>query len=404
MRKFIGIIMVVALLSLLSPLLSSPVSGAIGISLGPSRIELEDALRGEVYERMIRVSSGCEDTATLLLFAGGDAGEWISFYDWDNPGAPIESVTIAGHDTVKVLVRFSIPEDAASGDYTATIDAESMPEAGVEGGQVGMKLRARANVTIEVTGEQILTGDVKSITARDVEVNYPLKIKVEFVNTGNVVAQPEIDVAISKDGTAIDSFTFAEAKVKVGLRQVIPMEWDTTGRELGDYLARTAVSLGGEVISTRELNFAILPVGTLSREGVLTELSLQGNPKLGAMAKIQATFFNTGQIDTKAKFIGEAYCDNELVDTLESEESLIPVGQEDTLTSYVKLERPGNYDIKGYINYEGKKTEVKEIFFALGEARGGLPFSLSTPFIIGVIVVLVAVIAVMALRRRRKAA
>ena len=403
MRKFIGIIMVVALLSLLSPLLSSPVA-AIGLSVAPTRIELEDALRGEVYERMIRVSNGCEDTATFLLLAEGDAAEWISFHDWDNPAAAIESVTIAGHDSVKVLVRFSIPEDAASGDYAATIDAETMPEAGVEGGQVGIKLRARANVSIEVTGEQILTGDVKSITARDVEVNYPLKIKVEFVNTGNVVAQPSIDVAISKDGTAIDSCSSAEAKVKVGSRQIIPVEWDTAGRELGDYLAHAAVSLGGEVISTRELNFAILPFGTLTREGVLTELSLQGNPKLGAMAKIQATFFNTGRIDTRAKFIGEAYCDNELVDALESEESLIPVGQEDTLTSYVNLERPGNYDIKGYINYEGKKTELKQISFTLGEAGRGLPFSLSTPLIIGVIVVLIAVIAVMALRRRGKAA
>lgn len=402
MRKLIGIIILVALLSLLSPLLSSPVS-AIGLSIGPTRIELEDALRGEVYERMVRVSNGCEDTATLLLLAAGDAGEWISFHDWDNPAAPIESVTLAGHDSVKVLVRFSIPEDAASGDYAATIDAETMPEAGVESGQVGIKLRAQANVSIKVTGKQILTGDVRSITARDVEVNYPLKIKVEFVNTGNVVAQPEIDVAISKDGTAIDGFTSAEAKVKVGSRQIIPVEWDTAGRELGDYVASTAISLDGEVISTRELNFAILPVGTLSRAGVLTELSLQGNPKLGGIAKIQATFFNTGQIDTRAKFIGEVYCDNELVDAMESEESLIPVGQEDTLTSYVKLERPGHYDIKGYVNYEGKKTGVKEISFAIGEAGGGLPFSLSTPFIIGVIVILIAVIAVMALRRRRAA-
>ncbi len=356
-------------------------------------------MRGETYERMIRVSSGCEDSATFLLLTGGDAGEWISFYDWDNPAVPIESVTIAGHDSANVLVRFSIPEDAPSGDYTATIDAESTPVAGEEGGQMGVTLRARANVSIEVTGEQILTGEVKSIAARDVEVNYPLETKVEFVNTGNVVAQPEIDVAITKDGVAIDSFSFAEAKAKVGLREIITVAWDTTGKEPGDYIANVAVSLGGELIATKELNFAILPVGALTREGVFTELAFEGNPKLGTVAKIQATFLNTGQKDTRAKFVGEAYCDNELIDTLESEEVLIPVGQNDVLTSYVNLDRQGNYTVKGYVNYEGKKTGVKEISFTVSSQESS--FNVLIPAI-AVIVVLAGVLVYMTLRKRRR--
>ena len=383
--------------------------GAAGLGVAPTEIHLDDVLRGSEVLRSIRVFNIGEETVSFRLTASGEAAEWISFCDPDDPATTVETVTAPGNGKAEVWVKFKIPEDAADGIYTATIYVESTPseEAELTGeGEAAQSvaLQMTSRVTIEVTGSQILTGNVRGISAVDVEVNYPLRIMVEFKNTGNVVATPQIGVEISKDDEAIGSFISAEAKVKVANSEIISVEWDTTGRELGDYLARAAVSLGGEVIATEELNFAILPVGTLTREGVFTELALEGNPKLGTIAKIQATFFNTGQIDTKARFIGEVYCDNELVDTPEGEEVLIPVGQRDALTSYFKPDEPGDYDIKGYVNYEGKKTEVKEMSFTIGEAGGGLPFSLSTPFVIGVIVVLVGVIAFLALRRRGKAA
>lgn len=412
MRKVIKALMIGAIALLLLCLTPYNV-GAAGLGVAPTEIHLDDVLRGSEVLRSIRVFNIGEETVSFRLTASGEAAEWISFCDPDDPATTVETVIVPGNGKAEVWVKFKIPEDAADGIYTATIYVESTPseEAELTGeGEAAQSvaLQMPSRVTIEVTGSQILTGNVRGISAVDVEVNYPLRITVEFKNTGNVVATPQIDVEITKDAEAIGSFSSAEAKVKVANSEIISVEWDTTGKELGDYLARAAVSLGGEVIATDELNFTILPVGTLTREGVLTELALEGNLKLGTITKVQATFFNTGQIDTKAKFIGEVYCDNELVDALESEETLIPVGQKDTLASYLKLERPGNYDIKGYINYEGKKTEVKEISFTLAEASGeasqGRSFNLFSPIAIAVIVVLIAVIAFVALRRRRKAA
>jgi len=375
---------------------------AAGLGVGPAKIEISDALRGGEYKRTISIKYIGEGESILKLNAAGDVSDWVSFYERGGSTTPIESVTALAGEWTYAIVQFNIPDDCPVGSATGTLYVESVPPEDSEHGGVTVGLQGKVDVSITVTGTQILAGDVTSISATDIEVGYPLRVDVHFRNTGNVVATPQVDVAITKDGAAIGSFTFAETEVKPESSETICVEWDTADRELGEYLADVAVSLR-DVIATQELTFDILPFGTLSREGVLTELSLEGNAKLGAIAKIQATFANTGQIATKAKFIGEAYCDNELVDTLESEETLIPVGQEETLMSYIKLESPGNYDIKGYINYEGKKTEVKEISFAVGEAGGGLPFSLSTP-LIGVIVVLVAVIAFLALRRRRKPA
>jgi len=395
-KKAIYFIVVSLVLLLFSFLPISDVS-ASGLGVAPPRIVIEDALRDSEYQRMITIFNPTGQPLTVSLNASGDAATWLSFHEMGDPSRPIETIASVP-DEASFLLKIKIPEDAPNGEHKASV----LVQRGADGG--GVVLGVEVAVTITVTGTQILRGEVLGISTRDTEAGYPQRMEIQFRNTGNVAATPQTDVEITKDGAAIDSITSAEVQVGVESQEMIAVEWDTAGRELGDYVAQISVSLAGAVLATEDLPFTLMPVGTFSRAGVFEELALQGDPKLGATAKIQATFSNTGEIDTKAKFIGEVCCDKELVDALESEESLIPVGQEDILTAYVKLERPGNYDIKGYINYEGKKTEVKEISFTLGKTGGGLPFNLSTPFIIGIIVVLVAVIAVMALRRRGKPA
>lgn len=405
MRNIIKIVvsgLTPVLLLFLLPLNAS----AIGLGIAPTDLQITDALRGTEHQRMVTIFNPGEGEINVRLGAEGEASSWISFYQASDPSRPIDSISVLGKGNAPLLVKIKIAPDAAIGSYKATVYAETIPPEGEEiEGRVTTKLRVPASVVITVTGTQILRGVVSSISARDVEAGYPLRIKVRFQNTGNVMATPQVGVEVIKDNADIDSFTSVQNEVKPERSETISVEWDTTGRQPGDYVAHVAVSLAGKTISAEELNFAILPPGTLARAGVFEELGLEGEPKLGTIVKVQATFSNTGRIDTKAKFIGEAYCDNELVDALESEESLVLMGEKGTLTSYVELERPGHYDIKGYINYEGKKTDIKEISFTLGEAGGGVPFSLSTRFIalIAVIVILVGVIAFMALRRRKAA-
>jgi len=340
-----------------------------------------------------------EGETTLQLTATGDIAEWVSFYDPNNPSSPIESASATAGEWTRLWVKFYIPDNAPVGTSTGTILITTAALSESESG-ASIQLQAKTEVSIVVTGTAVLSGQVNSISTRDTETGYPLRIEVQFKNTGNMVATPEINVNISQDGVNIDSPSFAQEAVKPKQTGTICAEWDTSGRDLGDYTAHVAVDLGEETLGTEELSFAILPVGTITRAGVFTELSLKGEPGLGEIIKIQATFLNTGQIDTEAKFIGELYCDNELVDTLESEEALVPVGQSDILTSYVTPEKQGDYDIKGYVNYEGRKTEVKEISFSIGGAGGGHSFNW---FILAVtaIAILVGVLAYMAIRRKR---
>jgi hypothetical protein len=373
---------------------------AVGLGVGPTNIEISDALRGGEYLRTISIKYIGEGQAIMELSVTGDISDWVTFYEHGELTTPVEHVTAIAGEWTYAMVQFSIPDNAPVGNTTGTIYVNNIPPEGDGDGGVTVGLQGKVDVNIIVTGTQILTGVVNSVTARDTEVGYPLRVEVQFRNTGNVVATPQIDIEITKDDASIDNLTFAETKVNPEKSEAIPVEWDTDGRELGDYAAHVAISLDEEVIATGDLDFAILPVGTLTRFGEFIELAFEGEPKLGTITKVQATFSNSGFIDTKAKFIGELYCDNELIDTLESEETLVPVGQSDILISYVMPEKQGDYDVKGYINYEGKETEVKEISFSIGEAGGGHSFNWLI-LTVTVIAILAGVIAYMVIRRKR---
>jgi len=416
--KKVGIrIALITLLLLLSGVTLFPVA-ATGIAVTPSHLEISDALRGGEYERNITIYNPDNELTDYTLTASGDAGEWISFYKQEDAVSLVNRVTIPGNESVRMLVKFTIPHDAANGEHKATIIVTSVPaeEASGGSGQV-VSLAAPVAVTIFVTGSQILSGVVDSINIDDVEVKYPLRIKVQFHNTGNVVATPLIAVKIAnQDGTTINNFTSSEFNIKPERRETIPLEWDTTGKDPGDYIANVSVTLGDSVIKQEQLNFSILPTGTLTRSGSLTELKFGGEPGLGVLTAIQATFVNTGQIDTKAKFVGEVYHNDILVDTLQSEELLVAVGNTEFLEAYFKPDQPGEYRIKGYVIYEGKKTEEKEISFAItkndevehltnaistsaGDPKQTFDFFILALGVIGALVIIVVIFMILRSRR-----
>jgi len=362
-------------------------NAGIGLGISPASITISAAFKGGTYERTITVFNSGDETGTFELTAEGECADWISFYKPEEPNTPITEVTIPGKGKAKVLVKFDIPADIANANYTATIYARSIPEGGEEEGAVAHAvIRIPSKVLIQVTGTQILKGSVKSITAADTEVGYPLKIKVVFQNEGNVIAKPKIAVTITKTGegvVVVDRFVHEKTGIKPGKEGIIKVLWNTTGRDTGDYIANVTVSLGDEdeVLATKDLHFKILPLGSLTRRGVLHSLAIEGEPLVNIVIKLVANFENTGEIDTMAKFRGEIYHEDDLLDVLGSEEMFVESGETAKLVSYYKILEPGNYTIRGRVLYAGKETEEKEVSFSvpvpeveeLGEAKNGIP-------------------------------
>ena len=364
MKKISKIIFVIGLILIILSLNA----WAAGIAVSPSKIEMDDVMKGAEPERVLTVFNTATYEDTFSLTVTGDISDWISFYRMDDPATPINNITIPAEDKAQVLVKFAIPADTAAGDgYTSKIYVQSIPPK-AEAGQAAVMIKMPVYVMINVTGTQTLAGTVESIATTDTEVNVPLKIRVEFRNTGNVVAKPTVNVDISRDGAVVDSVTYSDKEVAPNRKETVRVEWDTAEIKSGDYVAKVSVLLGGEVLETKELPFKLFPPGELTRHGALNGIICEGEPAVGAVTKILSTFVNTGGIDTKARFAGEVYRDGNLIDTIESNELLVLMGASETLTSYLTIESPGSYVIKGHVEYEGRTTDTEELSFDVSGA------------------------------------
>ncbi len=203
-------------------LFSGALAAAIGIGIAPNTMEISSALRGTDYDRPLSVFNTGDSANNYSLSANGEAGGWISFYEISDTEAPVNVTSIDGKSKRSFIVRISVPDDAPSGTYNATISAKTIPNSDSTNNSISAVLLAKTFVELDVTGEQIVDGAVSTITIEEnTEPGYPLRIGTSFKNTGNVMASPEVSVSIEKDGEAVSRFTYTDVKVKPSMTETI---------------------------------------------------------------------------------------------------------------------------------------------------------------------------------------
>ena len=349
-----------------------------GVAIGPQSIEITAAIRGGDYERIVTVFNPSTYEDNFTIGASGEAGNWLSFYEWQSKTpTPLENFTIKAGGDIPILVKIKVPQDAFNGSYKATIFAETKPNEVSNTSQVLAVMRSEAFLSIEVSGNMIVAGEVNTITAQDAEVGYPIRLEINFKNTGNVAVQPQVDYQIMKGTTKVTEGTDNKTSVKAGSIVDIGIELDSASALTGDYSGHVNVSLQGKSLASKDVSFKLLPAGTFTKKGEITSLQYEGNTLQNNMLKILAEFKNTGEGDALAKLIGEVYIGSDLVDTIKSEDTLIPVHESGTLTAYLKLANAGMYVIKGYISYEGKRTGTQEISLNVAAAPVAPPLQAS---------------------------
>jgi len=355
---------IVLALLLLSCLLVLPAAAA-GMGVGPSYLEITDAMRGGEYERLLTLFNLGDEDVNFGFVVTGEASDWITFYGIDAQDIPIDKIFVEGDMETSVLVKVNIPQEIGNGEYEAIITVTTIP--GDEQGKSAqtVALAAQVEAHIMITGTQILQGIISNMRIRDIEEGYPLRIETSFRNTGNVAATPIFDIEIIKNNQTIETFTIADTTLRPEDSELFHVECDTAEISKGDYTCNIVVSLGGDVIATEELQFTVLPRGTLTRSGVCTAMGIDSSPQLGIISKLKAVFLNDGQIDTNAKLVAEIYRDGVFVDVVNGDELLVPVGFTTELLVYLRPETPGNYTIKAHILYEGKRTDMDDLSFEI---------------------------------------
>lgn len=338
-----------------------PAAADVGVGVSPPFLSIDDALRGTTYENYLTIfNTDNSSTNTYGLSDYGDISGWVSYYLPDNPDTAITSIDIPARGNQRILVKIAVPADTPNGAYSGILSITAMAKApGENNVSVGMEAPVAVNIT--VTGTQNISGRVNDILAYDVEVGYPLRLIVMFENTGNVAAIPLIEATINYKGAKVASFSSNSTKVAAGKVQNVEVEWDTTGNAPAAYTAKVAVSLDGQVLLQKDVPFNILPLGSLTRSGELKDIVIDNAAIVSKPCKVQATFANTGQIDTNVYFTGEVYLDGNLIQVMTSDTLLVKHGQQDTLTAYFTPEQAGDLNIKVQATFEGKKSDIKEI-------------------------------------------
>ena len=394
MNLIARVTMVVAV-ALAAAIVCQPVSAA-GIAVGPSSQTIENALRGGSFERSLTIFNPSDMGFDVVLKTEGSAKDWIKFSAIDG-SEEIQKVYAPKKGQIPVLLRVKVPDDVANGRYTAKVVVETVPGEKVPG-SVGMVLQATSALEITVTDVERVSGEVMSIVVRDTEVDIPLGVEVGFKNTGNVVVTPEITAVISRDGTVIDTISEAKTPVRPTFTERIVVHWPNEGLAAGTYQADVTVSLRGAVLTEEGRTFAILPLGSLTRQGELTDLGYEGALTVGKPIKITGLFKNSGSIATRARLSGEVYRGGSLVDVISGDEMTVLVFSENPLTAYYTPKEPGEYTMKTCAVFEGKTTDSKDMVFTIQPDSSGLSLPLSP----GPVIAALAFIGLFAAGRRNR--
>jgi hypothetical protein len=361
MKKFL-VIFTTILIFCLTP----SIAQALGVAVGPTKIDINDAIRGGEYERLIRIFNPSPEDTEYTLTVEGTAANWTSFF-YSDPEKPVGSkLLIVGESNVPILMKIKVPDDIANDTYTANIIVKTAPPENQGETSVSTILQAISLLTIEVQGEQIRDGEVIRISVADTEVGIPARIETLFKNTGNVKVQPRIDCVILKENEKITEISRADTEIGVEVQDTIVVEWNTDDQREGEYTARVSVYLDDRLLSTIDIPFELFAPGTLTKEGEFASFYYEGQPVLNSLIKLAGVFSNTGKVASYASLTAEIYLDDELVDIVESEKNLAPVGQKVGVSVYYTFEKAGNYTIKGLISFDGKRTDTKEIDLVIG--------------------------------------
>ena len=355
-------------------LLLGPVR-AQGVGVVPAIVDITDAVRGGEYTKLVTLLNETDADSTFEVARDGEAAGWVLLHPLEDPTKSLDSVVVPANGATRVLLSVAVPPDAPNGVQNGVISFKSVITNNDPAGAA--RARVSTGITVQlkvnVSGLEKLSGTVLDVSASDVEAGDPLRIETAFSNTGNVKAQPEIKFQVKDSaGAVVGEASSSDTAVGAGQTSTVESLWDTSGKDLGAYVASVAVTLGGNQIYTQDVAFQIVEVGTLRGLGVLQKITLENSPDPGGVAEIAARFQNKAHTETRAVFVAEIYYGDQLVDTITTSDQLVQPDEVATIKGSVNVMEKGKYTVRGKVTFDGKSTDAKELSFSV-PVGSGLP-------------------------------
>lgn len=377
---------------------------ADGLTVFPGSLDFPDTFRGGEYYLPVGVVNNADVEATFRFQKQGDASDWLSLVDINDRKTAVESLVVPPHEQGQLMARMAVPAQTANGRYRGSmvvmrsLNGEGGSTRGTTG-NASVSIGAQVNVLVVVSGTQRIEGKFEDLSIADTEVGLPLQAVSTIGNSGNVLVVPEISLSLVSGTAQVASKTFADEGVFPNEVRRIATQLDTSKLTPGDYVGRVKVSFGGKDFGGVERPFRLLPRGTLTRRGELDDLRLVNAPVAGSTAKVVARFRNTGEIDSKATFIGELTRNGTLVKAITGIERSVARGDESVLEVFVDIPQNGAYRLTGKVSFEGNETASRELAFQVGS---GPPMYLVGGGALAAVVVVGGVLGIAWSRRRER--
>jgi len=370
-------------------------SGATTIGISPGTMTFSKVLKGGYAEQYVQVTTNFPRNLSGHVNIIGDVAAWIQIegnYTLFNFSA--KNPLIA-----KIIV--TPPEDAKAGNYTATIEFVTDRITSVSGGAgSAVKASAATILKIEVVGEELIACTIGAYSIYSTEENEPIDFSATILNTGNARIRPKIELNVW-DQLQKNLLL----KYEFNAPEILP----TTRREasakieqklgLGQYWVDVTVP---DCKSTELLTFSVVEKGTIADDGDLHGIFVRPFFYVGDIADITAVFANRGPRPVLAKFKGQLYQDNKLLQLLETDEVQVKPNQQEDFKIFYTPTKAGVYEIRGRVNYNNKLTyEKSATFTALKGPEQQYEFSF-WPLLIYLLILLLIIILINKIREELK--
>lgn len=246
------------------------IASAIGQTTDP--IIINDALRGETFEKELIIVNTEKESAAIEIAAGGDIAEWTKFFKTNDLKNPITIVDLKAGEKINLLAELSIPLDVKNGTYSGVISAIKKPKDAESSSESSVSISQKIDrkVEIEVNDEENISIRVSVIPSKfDYEEKESLKVRFIYDNQGNVSVRPDVNFKIKKNDKAVFNITFpfpedVQSIKPKAIYEIPGIEVPTVTLENGQYVAKIDFVVDQKTISTEKFGFSIGRVAGIS--------------------------------------------------------------------------------------------------------------------------------------------
>jgi hypothetical protein len=384
---------------------------ALAPSVGayPTVIRFDQALRGGEYLDTFGVINSTGSGESFTFGLAGTTAPWVHVVSSGDHAMGIKKVWApSGPRPSTAVLELQVPATLANGVYRGELTISSAPPKVTKNGQTPVGLGAAIGVVVDVTGTEVVAGDLVNAytTYPKVEVGSPVNVFVVVKNGGNVAQQPGFALKVTKSHNQNAQYDWQGTTGPALLPNqtaVYEVAWpgaSTETQTLGAYSATIDVAFGRKHIGTADLNFQLVPYGSLHRGGKLLNIKLSNHPQAGFPAAVQAQVKSTGEVQQQTSFVGQLYRNGRLVEGIKSPVPiLLQPGQDGTITMPVPVTKNGEYKLSGTANFGGAQSNPETLTFRVGPAPIPLIYEIGAGL---VVVLLVALVVAAVLWRRRR--